>query len=358
MVRASEEAPSRAGLEELVLKVYGTLALMVMTTIPLVGLVMGTAQQPEGRRRATVSLLQSLGLSKRLQLRPVDPAQPLPEEAVCRICQEGPEAAEAQGQEGSNFKGALGRFCGCKGSLAFAHPNCLEQWRSLRGEDCCELCKQSYSLEVSLQEALPRRSLTKVKERVWGALKMVATSRTASYVLTVALVWSWLWHTGGCDGDLMESWRQALMSCTAEPTVGGWTRSIAGASAIGCFVRLLMVLVAMPLLAPVPLRQVADRVPWALFALLGFVVVGGVAAACVLVLVSVASSSTDQVLWPMLVSFFVLLCAVTAISGLVCIASLAASEAGVAAFMAGSAAAVASLTAATLAAFFSATMAL
>ncbi|OLP86367.1 Pentatricopeptide repeat-containing protein, chloroplastic [Symbiodinium microadriaticum] len=56
------------------------------------------------------------------------------EEVLCRICQDS--------------SGKLVRACGCKGTLAYVHPECLMQWRAYSPKAAaeCELCNCSYTL--------------------------------------------------------------------------------------------------------------------------------------------------------------------------------------------------------------------
>lgn len=56
------------------------------------------------------------------------------EAVLCRICQDS--------------TGKLVRACGCKGTLAYVHPECLMQWRaySPKAATECELCNCSYTL--------------------------------------------------------------------------------------------------------------------------------------------------------------------------------------------------------------------
>eukprot|EP00439_Symbiodinium_sp_Y106_P056653 s1287_g7.t4 len=56
------------------------------------------------------------------------------EEVLCRICQDS--------------SGKLVRACGCKGTLAYVHPECLMQWRaySPKAAAMCELCNCPYTL--------------------------------------------------------------------------------------------------------------------------------------------------------------------------------------------------------------------
>ncbi|CAE7368549.1 doa10 [Symbiodinium necroappetens] len=56
------------------------------------------------------------------------------EAVLCRICQDS--------------SGKLVRACGCKGTLAYVHPECLMQWRaySPKAATECELCNCSYTL--------------------------------------------------------------------------------------------------------------------------------------------------------------------------------------------------------------------
>ncbi|CAE7391041.1 MARCHF2 [Symbiodinium natans] len=56
------------------------------------------------------------------------------EEVLCRICHDG--------------SGTLVRACGCKGSLAHVHPECLLRWRaySPKAASVCELCDLPYRL--------------------------------------------------------------------------------------------------------------------------------------------------------------------------------------------------------------------
>ena len=55
-------------------------------------------------------------------------------EVLCRICQDS--------------SGKLVRACGCKGTLAYVHPECLMQWRaySPKAAAMCELCNCPYTL--------------------------------------------------------------------------------------------------------------------------------------------------------------------------------------------------------------------
>jgi hypothetical protein len=50
---------------------------------------------------------------------------------ACRICWEEEQP--------------LLRPCGCKGSMAWAHASCVDDWRWVRRSNTCELCRRQYT---------------------------------------------------------------------------------------------------------------------------------------------------------------------------------------------------------------------
>jgi hypothetical protein len=69
---------------------------------------------------------RSPGGGSRLGAKPRSPSTPA-DAAVCRICLE---------------EGALDRPCGCTGTLAHAHQECIQRWINERGSMKCEICEQ------------------------------------------------------------------------------------------------------------------------------------------------------------------------------------------------------------------------
>lgn len=59
--------------------------------------------------------------------------QKVNERMACRICLEE--------------EGILISPCGCKGSTAFVHRECLETWINTSGKDFCEICLEDYETE-------------------------------------------------------------------------------------------------------------------------------------------------------------------------------------------------------------------
>lgn len=57
------------------------------------------------------------------------------EEPVCRICHD----TESEGTE-------LVSPCNCRGTVAFTHVCCLEQWLSQSGSTACELCGHTFNV--------------------------------------------------------------------------------------------------------------------------------------------------------------------------------------------------------------------
>ncbi|CAE8732055.1 unnamed protein product [Polarella glacialis] len=197
-------------------------------------------------------LLSSWG-SKCYPLLPLTRKDPVPQDAVCRICQEsgcdGPPA-ESQGLESSQQP--LQSFCACRGSLSLVHSRCLQRWRELQREDRCELCGSPYSIEKVLR--LPIAQLMSSARNAVGSLPpsvdlalrrlqrgdRMFLQRCLAYGITVLLVWLWLLLTSKCEGQAAGMLQDMLSRCTTSNTLSGWCQSIVGATAIGAAVRLLV----------------------------------------------------------------------------------------------------------------------
>lgn len=191
---------------------------------------------------------------------------PPPPGAVCRICQEGvdpdPAAGDptalgtAQGggplqmfhrgaQRSGSGRGDLNCFCGCRGSLAYAHRECLERWRAVRPvgarptsfafevrapapSDLCELCGERYSLEESLPSRNHRGSRTTAMLYV-----------PSGCGFAVALAWDLFCASGGYE-RVVGQLHDLFTDCTTESPTSGCPSSTICATAIGVFVGALI----------------------------------------------------------------------------------------------------------------------
>lgn len=66
--------------------------------------------------------------------------------AICRICYQS--------------DGALIEPCSCKGTIAFMHNHCLEEWLEVKnGSLCCELCASKFKINLNQYFKIKFRTL-------------------------------------------------------------------------------------------------------------------------------------------------------------------------------------------------------
>jgi len=87
-----------------------------------------------------------------VELEPLPESTPRPEDAVCRICLEGSFDELVTGSEDTvlmQSQSVLRCFCKCRGSHAYVHQHCLQEWRSRKTiNNKCELCYSPYSVRT------------------------------------------------------------------------------------------------------------------------------------------------------------------------------------------------------------------
>mmetsp|Transcript_2388 Transcript_2388/g.6805 ORF Transcript_2388/g.6805 Transcript_2388/m.6805 type:complete len:277 (+) Transcript_2388:84-914(+) len=236
------EAEGTGQLERLtfIMRVYCLLASMVCATALMVMLAIGDS----AIRRLLADLLRDWWLRQRPLQRVSEPdiAGCPPQDAACRICQEGRRTCGGQADPiVSSATDELACFCACKGSLAFVHRSCLDRWRALQRRDQCELCGAAYLTEGAGPQKFLSMALQAAGQSTSSlhTMALPVTSLLLVDAIIVALVCLWLRCTAACEQEAPSRALVSLTSCTLENTASGWLRSICGACAIGCFAPLL-----------------------------------------------------------------------------------------------------------------------